>query len=105
MGRKMALGRLTGVVLGTERIKGVSTKSGEPVPYDFTNAKVLVADSDVTVVTLPRQDDYGSYPTLAGGAPIKGELVDYLVNFTPNGREVRGGVVSDFPLTESALVA
>ena len=99
----MALGRLTGVVLGKERIKGVSNKTGEPVPYDFTNVKVLVANQDVTTVTLPRTDD-GTYPTLAGGDPYPGEVLDVLVQFSPSGREVRGSIISDFPADVVSLV-
>lgn len=89
-----ALARLTGFVLKSDRRQGTSTKTGSPVPYDFTQIKVVVADSDVTEVTLPRNES-----TLAGGFPAKGDAVDYLVEFrlNANGRGLQGSVISDYP--------
>lgn len=95
-----ALTRVTGTVLKIDRLQGIGKASGEP--YDFTQVKILVASSDVTEVTLPRNQQ-----DLSSGAPIKGELVDYLVEFRINGsgKGLSGNVLSDFPEESSILSA
>lgn len=99
-----ALGRLTGVVLSMNRLQGVSTKSGEAKPYDFTNVVVLVANKNVVEATLPKPDEYGVLP-LAGGKPIEGELIDYLVEFSVYGRDISARVLTDFPVDAPNLLA
>lgn len=92
-----ALVRVTGEVLAASTRSGVSTKSGSPVPWEMTNVNVLVADQNVTVVQLPRKDDFGRYPTLAGGAPTKREWVDYLCEVTVFAGAPALAVIGDFP--------
>lgn len=93
-----ALVRVTGAVLKVDRIAGTSHKSGSPVPYDFTQAKIVVADDDVTELTLPDAH------RLSGGHPVKGELVDYLcsVKLNSSGRGLSVNALRDFPVDDAA---
>lgn len=92
-----ALTRITGTVLRVDRMQGVSRNSGDP--YDFTQAKVLVADTDVTEVTLPRDLSH-----LRNGVPVKGEEIDWLVDFRVNssGRGLSGNVLQEFPVSAAS---
>lgn len=92
-----ALVRITGTILRTERIQGISRNSGEP--YDFTQGKVLTADMDVTEFTLPRD-----MSVLRSGTPGKGEEVDYLAEARINssGKGLNINIVSDFPVDSLA---
>ena len=68
------LARVTGLVLGTERVNG---RTKDDRPYDFMVASVLVAGRDVSRVQLSTVNDLG-----AGGRPLgpsRGEVVDWLV--------------------------
>lgn len=91
-----ALARVSGFVLKVDRIQGVSKNSGEP--YDFTQVKIVVADSDVTEVTLPRD------LSKIGGYPSKGEFVDFLVDFRINatGKSISGNVQENYPADATA---
>ena len=86
-----ALARVTGFVLKTDRIQGISKSSGEP--YDFTQVKIVVADQDVTEVTLPR--DLSKV-----GVISKGDMVDFLVEFRINatGKALSGNVQENYPV-------
>lgn len=88
-----ALARVTGFVLKTDRLQGLSKASGEP--YDFTQVKIVVADSDVTEVTLPRD------LSRVGGAVSKGDLVDFLVEFRVRNNGLSGNVQGLFPADDS----
>lgn len=50
----MAAARITGLVLGTDRRQGTSEKSGKA--YDFTEVRVLVANSDIATFTVRGND-------------------------------------------------
>jgi hypothetical protein len=100
-----ALTRVTGTVLAVSVRKGVSTKSGEPVPWKMVNVNILVANENVTVVQLPREDEYGELPGVAGGVPGAGEAVDYLTEVSIYGRDVSVRVLRDFPAEIEPLAA
>lgn len=91
-----ALARVTGFVLKVDRLQGISKTTNEP--YDFTQVKIVVADSDVTEVTLPKD------LRKVGGEVAKGQFVDYLVDFRVNatGKSISGNVQGYFPAEEAA---
>lgn len=92
-----ALARITGVVLSLpEPRRGISKNTGEP--WEIATANILVAAQNVTAVQLPRKNEFGEYATLRSGAPIVGEQVDFLVEFTQYGQDVQARVLSDFPV-------
>lgn len=99
-----ALARLTGVVLSSDRRTGVSTKSGEARPYDFTNITVLVANKNVVEATLPKPAENGVLP-LANGIPGEGEEVDFLCEFSVYGRDISARILTDFPAYLPNLVS
>lgn len=96
-----ALARVSGLVLAVPEPRRGTSKAGQP--YEIATVNVLVANQNVTVAQLPRRDDYGGFPTLGGGAPIVGELVDYLVEVSVYGQEVQARILSDFPADVPAL--
>jgi hypothetical protein len=60
--------QVAGTVLKVETREGIGKTSGEP--YKITTARVLVADTGIAEVTLPR--------TMV--APIAGESVEYVAD-------------------------
>lgn len=68
----MAVARVQGLVLDVQRRAGVSA-AGKP--YDFTTARVLVADRDVTEVTF--RGDMGTGLARAAEVDVLVELDTY----------------------------
>jgi hypothetical protein len=102
----VALARVSGSVLSVpaprEGIIKNGPRAGEAWRIETVN--VLVADQNVTVVQLPRRNDFGELP-LSGGNPIKGEIVDFLVEVSVYGSEVQTRVLEDWPADDLASLA
>jgi hypothetical protein len=91
-----ALVRVTGKVLATNIRKGM-TRGEDPRPYKIVSVNILVADENVTVVQMPRENDFGELETLSAGYPNKDDSVDYLAEVSIYGRDVQTRVLKDFP--------
>lgn len=93
----MALARISGIVLRTNRRQGTAAKSGNA--YDFTEANILVAEQDVTTVTYTTSNDRGI-------SLHRGDVVDLLVEFGIfNGRSTCNVVAPWQEAEESATLA
>jgi hypothetical protein len=105
-GTKMAssvLGRVRGSVLATAAREGIiknGARKGEPYRIDAAN--VLVAEQNVTVVQLPRRDATGAFEKLGVRDIAKGEVVDFLVEFSIYGQDVQVRVLDFWPEEETA---
>lgn len=75
--------RACGRVLLTERVEGISKRTGEP--YGFTQVSVLTDKAGICVVTLGDR-----LPV-----PTEGDTVDYSVNVTVNGSRLRVSAFAD----------
>jgi hypothetical protein len=79
-----ATGRVSGTVLRTDIRTGRSSGSGDP--YRIVTALVLVAESGLSEVTMGRETS----------DPLKGEQVDWLVEFSIYGTQIQGRCLGDF---------
>lgn len=82
----MAAARITGTVLATERRTGVAKSSGNE--YDFTEVRVLVADTDIAVFTARGSDGQHFH---------RGDAVDVLVSQDVYGGRLSSTLVSAWP--------
>lgn len=101
-----ALTRVSGSVLSVPPAREGFIKSGprQGETWRIETVNVLVADQNVTAVQLPRRNDQGMLP-LAGGNPIKGELVDFLCEVSVYGQEVQVRVLEDWPEDSASYLA
>ena len=102
----VALARVSGSVLSIPEPRGGVIKNGPRAgeSWRIESVNVLVADSNVTAVQLPRRNDYGELP-LSGGNPTKGEIVDFLVEVSIYSQDVQVRVLSDWPEDDVTALA
>jgi hypothetical protein len=87
-----ATARVTGYVLKVDVRSGTSRATNEP--YSMTIVRVLVANTGVTELILPR--DFRRVPT-------PGEEIDYLVEFSGRGNgQLGSSVVGEWPVAAVA---
>lgn len=95
-----ALTRISGHVLSASSrsgfFKGNHPRAGEEWRIESLN--VLVADQNVTVVTLPRRESDGGFEKLSGFRWDKGDPVDFLTEVSIYNGDLQVRVLEDFPV-------
>lgn len=87
----MAVARITGTVLSTDRRQGTSDRTGKA--YDFTEVKVLVAEHDVATFTARGND---------GAHFNRGDIVDVLVEQDVYGQRLSSTLIGQWPMPDAA---
>lgn len=94
------LARVSGHVLSIPTPRTGFFRQGHPragEEWMIETANVLVADQNVTAVTLPRRDKFGNFEGMTSRVE-KGSIVDLLVEFTVYNGDIQVRVLGDFPL-------
>jgi len=104
----VALGRISGSVLSvpparTGIFKPGTVRAGET--WSIESANVLVADTNVTAVQLPRRDNTGTFEGLDTRSIDKGDLVDFLVEFSIYNGDVQARVLGLWPADDVSSLA
>lgn len=102
----VALARISGSVLSVPEPREGIIKSGPRAgePWRIESVNVLVADSNVTAVQLPRRNSFGELP-LSVGNPVKGVMVDLLCEVSVYQSEVQVRALEDWPEDDSSSLA
>lgn len=89
------LSRVTGTVLAVPAPRsGISRRTQEP--YTIETANILVAQQNVTVVQLPRRDDFGKFTGTDKREFVVGQRVDFLIETSVYGNDVQARVLGDW---------
>lgn len=103
----VALARISGSVLSVPPARsgviGKGPRQGET--WTMESANILVADTNVTAVQLPRRDNTGVFESLGIRELGKGEIVDFLVEVSVYQQDVQTRVLGLWPDDESSEVA
>jgi hypothetical protein len=104
----VALVRVSGSVLSVPPARTGFIKQGprQGEEWRIETANVLVADTNVTAVQLPRRDNSGTFENLDTREIVKGDLVDFLVEVSVYQQDVQARVLGLWPEDDvSALAA
>jgi hypothetical protein len=101
----IALVRISGSVLSvpparTGVFKPGTDRAGET--WSIETANVLVADTNVTAVQLPRRDSTGTFEGLDTRVIAKGDLVDFLCEVSIYRQDVQTRVLGLWPADDPA---
>lgn len=101
----VALVRVSGSVLSVPPKREYTFPAGSPRAGEkltFESANILVADTNVTAVDLPRRDSTGIFENLNTREIAKGEIVDFLCEVSIYKADVQVRVLGVFPAEETA---
>lgn len=96
----VALVRVSGSVLSVPPARDYTFPAGSPRAGEklvFESANILVADTNVTAVDLPRRDSTGVFDGLNTRSLVKGELVDFLCEVSIYKQDVQVRVMGLWP--------
>lgn len=104
----VALGRVSGSILSvpparTGIFKPGTARAGDT--WSIETANVLVADTNVTAVQLPRRDNTGTFDGLDTRNVDKGDIVDFLVEFSIYNGDVQARVLGLWPADDVSYLA
>lgn len=94
--------RVSGVVIDVPAPRrGTTVRDGNAVPWEIATVNVLVANRNVTVVQLPRKDDYNELPFENAKTGFKvGDAFDALVEVGIYRNSPQFVAVGDFPTSQ-----
>lgn len=101
----VALVRVSGSVLSVPPARPYTfpaghARAGETLTFETAN--VLVADANVTAISLPRRDNTGLFEGLDTREVAKGDIVDYLCEVSVYKGELQLRVQGVFPKNDPA---
>ena len=101
------LARISGSVLSVPAPRTGLIKNGprQGEEWRIETVNVLVADQNVTAVQLPRRDSSGVLEGLGTREIAKGDIVDFLVEFTVYGQEFQARVLELWPAEDVSYLA
>lgn len=102
------LARVSGSVLSVPPARPYTfpaghARAGETLTFETAN--ILVADMNVTAVSLPRRDSTGTFENLYTRELGKGEQVDFLCEISIYRGELQTRVIGLWPTEPSAFAA
>jgi hypothetical protein len=103
----VALTRVSGSVLSTSTRSG-HFRQGHPragEEWRIENLNVLVADQNVTVVSLPRRESDGGFEKLSSFRFDKGDVVDFLTEVSIYNGDVQVRALEDWPKDDISSLA
>lgn len=101
----VALVRVSGSVLSVPPARDYTFPAGSPRAGEklvFETANLLVADSNVTAVSLPRRDETGIFEGLGTREIKKGDVLDLLCEVSIYRSDLQLRVVGEFPVEDPA---
>jgi hypothetical protein len=101
----IALVRVSGSVLSVPPARDYTFPAGSPRAGEkltFETANLLVADSNVTAISLPRRDNTGLFEGLDTREIKKGDIVDFLCEVTIYKSDLQLRVLGEFPVEDPA---
>lgn len=103
----VALVRVSGSVLSVPPARTGFIKAGprQGEEWRMESANILVADTNVTAVQLPRRDNSGTFEHLDTREIAKGDLVDFLVEVSVYQQDVQARVLGLWPEDDVSSLA
>jgi hypothetical protein len=104
----VALARVSGSVLSVPPSREYTFPAGSPRAGEkltFENANILMADTNVTAVSLPRRDNTGIFEGLNTREIAKGEIVDFLCEVTIYKQDLQFRVLGPWPSEQESYLS